>query len=135
MMEFIGRWVLVGGFSVVCLSLAGAAGSGWASWVLSALWLGFWNAALRPAVLRMGFTDGKIYWALVLFLLVLNGALFLGGSTWLPLASLPERRGLLWTAMGVGLLSCALSSRFRSEDGRWHWITYHGSIKGDGSRS
>jgi uncharacterized membrane protein YvlD (DUF360 family) len=128
--EFIGRWVLVGFFSVACLSFAGAAGSGWGAWVLSAVWIGFWNAALRPAVLRMGFTGAKIYWALALFLLVLNGALFLGGSTWLPLVALPERRRLLWTALGVGAVSCALSSRFRSEDGRWHWITYHGSIKG-----
>ena len=102
--------------------------------MLSAVWLGFWNAALRPATLRIGFTGGNIYWALALLMLLLNGALFLGGSTWLPLAALPERRALLWTALGVGAFSWVLSTRFRARDGSWHWITYHGSMAKKGAR-
>jgi uncharacterized membrane protein YvlD (DUF360 family) len=128
MREFLGRWVLVGVVAAICLAAAGTAGWGWGFWVLAALWMGFWNAAVRPAVLRLGFSGAYIFWALLLLLLLLNGVLFLGVATWLPSATLPERKGLLWAAVCVALVSWALSSRFRSRDGRWHWINYHGSI-------
>ena len=128
MSEFLGRWVAVGAVAAVCLAAAGTAFGGWVFWVLAALWLGFWNAAVRPGVLRLGFSGAYIFWALLLSMLVLNGVLFLGVSTWLPSATLPDRRGLLWSAVCVALVSWALSTRFRSHDGRWHWINYHGSI-------
>ena len=128
MSEFLRRWVVVGAVAAVCLAAVGTAFGGWVFWVLAALWLGFWNAAVRPGVLRLGFSGAYIFWALLLSMLLLNGVLFLGVATWLPSASLPERRGLLWSAVCVALVSWALSTRFRSHDGRWHWINYHGSI-------
>jgi uncharacterized membrane protein YvlD (DUF360 family) len=123
------------GGAALCLASTGAAAGGWGLWVLAALWMGFWNAAVRPGILRLGFSGAYIYWALLLSMLVLNGVLFLGSSTWLPLATLPDRQGLLWSAVCVALFSWALSSRFRSIDGRWHWITYHGSIKAKAASS
>jgi hypothetical protein len=135
MAEFIGRWGLVGVFADFCLAVAGARGGGWEAWILAALWIGFWNAAVRPGVLRLGFGGTYVYWALFLAMSLLNGVLFLGSSTWIPWASLPGRRGLLWVAVSVSLLSWALSSRFRCHDGRWHWISYHGSIRHKGNRN
>ena len=134
MREFLGRWVLVGAVAALCLAAAGTAGGGWAFWVLAALWIGFWNAAVRPGVLRLGFSGGYIFWALLLSMCLLNGVLFLGSSTWLPAATLPDRKGLLWGAVCVAIVSWALSTRFRTNDGRWHWINYHGSIVGKTSR-
>ncbi len=133
MKEFLGRWVLVGGGAALCLLATGTAIGGWGEWAMAALWIGFWNAAVRPGVLRLGFSGAYIFWALLLAMLVLNGVLFFGLSTWLLSATLPERRGLLWAAVCVALVSWALSIRFRSRDGRWHWINYHGSIVGQGS--
>jgi uncharacterized membrane protein YvlD (DUF360 family) len=118
--------VLVGAVASLCLWAAGTAIGGSGQWVLAALWIGFWNAAMRPGVLRLGFSGIYTFWALLLCMLVLNGVLFLGLSTWLPSATLPERGGLLWGAVSVALVSWALSIRFRSGDGRWHWISYHG---------
>ncbi len=134
MREFLLRWVLVGALAALCLAAAGAGGGGWGFWVLAALWIGFWNAAVRPGVLRLGFSGAYIFWALLLSMCLLNGVLFLGSSTWLPAATLPERKGLLWGAVCVAIVSWALSSRFRAHDGRWHWINYHGSIVGKASR-
>jgi hypothetical protein len=76
----------------------------------------------------MGFSGGHIYWALYLVLCVLNGVLFLASSTWLPWAVVPGRRGGLWAALCLTTLSWGLSSLFRCHDGRWHWISYHGSL-------
>jgi hypothetical protein len=129
MSEFLGRWLLVGVAADVCLAAAGTSLGGWGFWVLAAVWFGFWNAAVRPGVLRLGFSGAYVFWALLLSMLVLNGVLFLGGGTWLPSATFPDRRGLLWVAVLVALLSWGLSTRFRSHDGRWHWINYHGSIR------
>jgi hypothetical protein len=135
MVEFIGRWGLVGVFADVCLAVAGARGGGWTAWTLVALWIGFWNAVVRPGVLRLGFGGIYVFWALFLAMSLLNGVVFLGGSTWIPWVALPERRGLLWVAVCVAFFSWGVSSRFRCHDGRWHWISYHGSIRRRGARN
>ncbi len=128
MKEFLGRWVLVGLVADAVLAVAGASLGQWPFWTLSALWFGFWNALIRPGILRMGWSGGGLYWALFLALSIANGLLFLGSSAWLPGATLPSRRGLLWTAVCVSVTSFLLSSRFRGHDGRWHWISYHGAL-------
>jgi hypothetical protein len=128
MAEFLGRWVLVGVLADLCLAVAGARSGGWGGWALAAVWIGFWNAALRPGVLRLGLSGFYVFWALFLAMCVLNGVLFLACSSWLPWAVLPAREGLLWAAVGIGTLSWGLSSRFRAHDGRWHWISYHGAL-------
>jgi hypothetical protein len=135
MVEFVGRWVVVGIFADVCLAVAGARPGGLAIWVLAAGWIGFWNAVLRPGVLRCGFGGPYVYWALFVAMSLLNGVLFLGSSTWIPWAVLPERRELLWVAVCVTAFSWAVSSRFRCDDGRWHWIGYHGLMRGRGVRN
>ena len=128
MREFFGRWVLVGLFADVVLAVAGARLGPWGVWVLAALWVGFWNAALRPGILRLGMEGGGVYWALFLAISMLNGLLFWASSAWLPGATLPGRREMFWTAVCVSGVSFLLSSRFQSRDGRWHWISYHGAI-------
>lgn len=135
MVEFMGRWGLVGVFAGVCLALAGARGVGWLAWVQAALWIGFWNAVVRPGVLRLGFGGPYLYWALFLAMSLLNGVLFLGSATWIAWAALPGRRELLWVAVCVALFSWGVSARFRCHDGRWHWLGYHGSIRRRGTRN
>lgn len=135
MVEFFGRWVLVGFFADVCLATAGARGAGWGAWVLAAAWIGFWNALLRPGVLRLGLSGGFFHWALLIAMSVVNGLLFLGSSTWIRWAALPERRGLLWVAVCVTFVSWGVSLRFRCHDGRWHWIGHHGLIRRGGARN
>jgi uncharacterized membrane protein YvlD (DUF360 family) len=134
MVEFVGRWGLVGIFADVCLVVAGARSWGWWTWVLAAMWIGFWNALVRPGVLRLGLSGAFVYWALFLAMSVINGVLFLGSSTWISWGALPGRRGLLWVAVCVATVSWAVSSRFRCHDGRWHWIGHHGQIRRKGAR-
>lgn len=126
--EFIGRWVLLGGVSVGALAAAGArTGGGW-GWVLVWLWFGFCNAALRPLVLRLPVTGWQLLLWLFVVMALLNGVLFFSASAWLPFVGLTDWRNILFGVGLATLCSWAASSRFRAHDGRWHWITHHGSV-------
>jgi hypothetical protein len=128
MREFLGRWAFCGLACAGALAVVGVRGSGALFWVLAVLWMGFWNAALRPVVLRFGLEGRLVFWLLFMALLILNVALFLGVSSWLPVARAPERAWLLAGALGSALCSWGASARFRAHDGSWHWLHYHGSM-------
>ncbi len=133
--EFIGRWVVIGGVCITALAAAGGRTGGIWGWILVGLWLGFWNAALRPLVLRVNVRGWRIIALLLCAIAACNAILFLFATAWLPLVGLSER-ALLWTAVGIAsLFSWGLSARFRAHDGGWHWITYHGRVTGSVDRS
>ena len=128
--EFIGRWVVIGGVCIAVLAATGGRTGGLWDWFLVGIWLGFWNAALRPLALRANVRGWRILARLLAAVVVCNGVLFFFATAWLPIAGLFERIPL-WTAVGVAsLCSWGLSVRFRAHDGTWHWLTYHGQVIG-----
>lgn len=127
--EFIGRWVFVGGVSVAALAAIGVRAGGVLGWLLAGLWLGFCNAALRPVVLRMQWSGGAALLGLLFGVLaMLNTVLFMSAQSWLPVAGSPERVPLMLAIAVVTGCSFGAAVRFRTHDGRWHWITYHGCV-------
>ena len=103
-------------------------------WLLVGMWLGFWNAALRPMVLRANVRGWRIIALLLVTIAACNGVLFSFATSWLPIAGLFERVPF-WTAVGVAsVCSWGLSVRFRAHDGSWHWLTYHGQVIGSVDR-
>lgn len=101
-------------------------------WLIAGLWLGFCNAAVRPLVLRMQWSLGGVLGMLFGALALLNAVLFTSAQSWLPLAGAPERVPLVLAIAVVTLCSFGAAVRFRSHDGRWHWITYHGCVSKKG---
>ena len=130
--EFLGRWVLVGGVSVVVLSSIGMRAGGFLGWLLAGLWLGFCNAALRPVVLRMQWRAEQLLGVLFGTLALLNTLLVLSAKSWLPLAGSPDALPSGAAIVVLTLCSFGAAVRFRAHDGRWHWITYHGSVSKKG---
>jgi hypothetical protein len=126
--EFIGRWVLSGLVCALLLAATGGRAGDWWGWVVAGLWFGFCNASLRPLVLRMGVGDRGVLVVLLGGLALVNGVLFLSVDWWLPLAGVANRGRLTLAALVAMVVSWGLSSRFRAHDGRWHWITHHGSV-------
>ncbi len=155
MWEFLGRWVIV--MSVVawflCMNLGGAGvgfwdrfgdgfgggvggvgmtGGVWVGWPwawMAGLWVGFWNALLRPLVLRFGMQGAGVIWVMGAVVFLVNGVLFYEIDSWVPgLGSLDgTARGMVGVA--AALVSWAGSLVFHSHDRRWHWITYHGAVQ------
>ena len=113
---------------------AGAAGvpGSWVGWQwawMAGLWVGFWNALLRPLVLRFGMEGARVIWAMGVVVFLVNGVLFYEIDTWVPvLGSLDGReRGVVGVV--AALVSWGVSLVFHSHDRRWHWITYHGAVQ------
>ena len=128
--EFLGRWVSTGVFGSVTLALAGLRASGALSWVLLGLWLGFWNAGLRLLVLRFPVSTGNVIWWLLLALAALNLGVLWSVRAMVPSVWSGDIQHPLWVVASLTLWSWALSCWFRARDGRWHLISYHGSIRG-----
>lgn len=126
--EFLARWVWAGIVAASILYALGVRGAGPSVLVLGGAWIGFWNAALRPFVLRLPAAGNGLLALLFAALAVLNGVLFLTLGSWLPITGGPGRGAVLLAALAVTGCSWAASSRFRTRDGRWHWITFHGSV-------
>ncbi|RFC44743.1 MAG: hypothetical protein DVB28_000907 [Verrucomicrobia bacterium] len=126
--EFFGRWVLLGFVCVAAMAASGVTAGGFSGWLLVALWLGFWNAALRPVVLRMTWSAWALIAALLGSLGVLNAFLFTSARSFLPVSGAPETLAMALAVASVTICSFGASVRFRAHDGRWHWITYHGSV-------
>jgi hypothetical protein len=126
--EFFGRWVFVGFVCVAALAASGMRAGGFSGWLLAGLWLGFWNAALRPLVLRMKWSAWALPSALLGSLGLLNALLFTSVRSCLPVSGAPETLAMAVVVTAVTVCSFGASMRFRAHDGRWHWITYHGSV-------
>lgn len=126
MIEFLARWVLVGGLTVGLLLFTG----GEVVWAccLAGVWIGFLNAFVRPLVLRLG--GVRVWWTLGGLLSLLNFGMFLTLRAWVPWVSSGGEGGVghvLFVACIVTAVSWVVASFFRAHDGRWHWITYHGN--------
>ena len=118
----------MGGVGAAALASVGLRAGGFWGWLLAGLWFGFWNAALRPLVLRMPWGGGALLGGLFAVLALVNTVLFAGAKSCLPLAGAPAW-GPVAVAVGVvTLCSFCASARFRAHDGRWHWITFHGCV-------
>lgn len=148
MWEFVGRWVIVMGVVGCLLSMnsggasgegsAGAAGvvvvvgGGWVGWPwvwMAGLWVGFWNALLRPLVLRFGMEGVKVMWTMGVVVFLVNGVLFYDIDTWVPVLGSLDGGARVGVGIASSLVSWGVSSVFHSHDRRWHWITYHGAVQ------
>jgi len=132
MWEFAGRWVI--GMTLVAWALGLAQGGGasggaveW-SWV-AGLWVGFWNALLRPLVLRCGLQGPRVIGFMGVVVFAVNAALFYELDSWVPVPGVLDGSARLVVGTASALVSWGLSSVFHSHDRRWHWITYHGAVR------
>ena len=127
MNEFAMRWLFTGAVSAGTLAAAGARLGTLTNWILLGVWLGFCNAAPRPLLLQL--KTKHILWLLLVSLATLNSLLFFSLTFWSP-TLVPPGALPLAIALGISTVSSwAVSSRFRTHDGRWHWINYHGNIQ------
>ncbi len=128
MAEFTGRWLFAGLACAGVFAVTGVSVGGPLGLVLVILWMGFWNALLRPLVLRLGVKGTPVLWLLLVALALLNTFLFISASTCLPVSGKLDPCPLAVAVLVATSLTWAASARFRTHDGHWHWITYHGSM-------
>ncbi len=127
--EFLGRWVCSGIFGVLCFAWGGLRASGGLGWVTLGLWLGFWNAGLRPVVLRFPVSADSVVWWLLLAISVLNMGVFWSVTALVPSVWAGDIQHPGWVVISLSLWSWALSCWFRAHNGHWHLVTYHGSLR------
>lgn len=119
----------MGAGGALVLALGGLRANGALGWGLLGLWLGFWNAGLRPLVLRFAVDAGSVVWCLLLALAVLNMVVCWSVRVLVPSMWAGEISHPGWVVAAVTLWSWAVSCWFRALDGRWHLISYHVSIR------
>ena len=140
MWEFAGRWVVVMTLAAWALGLAqgrlvagndsGAASRGAWEWAwMAGLWIGFWNALLRPLVLRFPLEGLRVIGLMGVVVFAVNAVLFYELDSWVPLLGVLDGSARLVVGTATALVSWGLSSVFHSHDRRWHWITYHGAVQ------
>ena len=100
----------------------------WMAW-MAGLWVGFWNALLRPLVLRFGMEGVRVIWAMGVVVFLVNAVMFYEIDTWVPVLGSLDGRARGVVGVVAALVSWGLSSVFHSHDRRWHWITYHGAVQ------
>jgi len=84
MSEFVVRWLCVGGLGVLGFALGGLRSNGMVGWAVLGAWVGFWNACLRPVVLRFPVDSRSVVWWLLLALAVLNMIVFWRVTAMIP---------------------------------------------------
>lgn len=136
MWEFVGRWVVVMALAAWALGLAqgrvavgGAPGGTWEWAWMAGLWIGFWNALLRPLVLRFGLEGPRVIGLMGVAIFAVNAVLFYELDSWVPVLGALDGSARLVVGTASALVSWGLSSVFHSHDRRWHWITYHGAVQ------
>jgi hypothetical protein len=147
MWEFAGRWVAVMTLAAWALGLAKGGGAvrdapvwdasagGVSEWGVSewqwmaGLWVGFWNALLRPLVLRFGMEGPRVIGLMGAAVFAVNAVLFYELDAWVPVLGVLDGSARLVVGTASALVSWGLSSVFHSHDRRWHWITYHGAVQ------
>jgi hypothetical protein len=127
--EFLGRWAGIGVFGVLCFAWGGLHAGGFLGWVLLGVWLGFWNASLRPLVLRLPVRAGSVVWLLLVAVTLLNVGVFWSVTALVPSVWSGDIPHPGWVVASLTLWGWALSCWFRAGDGRWHLISYHGSVR------
>ncbi len=128
MAAFIIRW-LVTTLAVFAAAhiVPGVSYGGWGPLIGASLLLGIINALVRPVLLLLSLPF--IIVTMGIFILVLNALLFWLVSALVPGFNVSGFWSAFFGAVVVSLVSWAMSSIFRSSDGRYHAITHHPQIK------
>jgi putative membrane protein len=93
----------------------------------ASLLLGIINAFVRPVLLLLSLPF--IIVTMGLFIFVVNALLLLLVSALIPDFRVEGFGSAFFGAIVIGIINWALSSFFRSSDGKFHAITHHPSIK------
>jgi putative membrane protein len=127
MKPFVIRWLCTTLAVAVAAWMTGISYSGvWTLFVV-ALLLGFVNAFVRPVLMLLGLPF--IVVTLGFAILILNALLFWMVSGLVPGFQVGGFWQAFFAALIVSIVNWALSLFFKTSDGQYHLITYHGGEK------
>jgi putative membrane protein len=127
MKPFIIRWLCTTVAVGVAAWITGINYSGAASLFAVALLLGLVNAFVRPVLLLLGLPFIVVTFGFAI--LVLNALLFWMVSGLVPEFKVSGFGQAFFAALIVSVVNWVLSLFFKTSDGRYHLITYHGGEK------
>jgi putative membrane protein len=127
MKSFIIRWLCTTVAVGAAAWITGINYSGAASLFAVALLLGLVNAFVRPVLLLLGLPFIVVTFGFAI--LVLNALLFWMVSGLVPDFKVSGFGQAFFAALIVSVVNWVLSLFFRTSDGRYHLITYHGVEK------
>jgi len=132
MKPFIIRWLCTTIAVAVAAWMTGISYSGVWTLFAVALLLGLVNAFVRPVLMLLGLPF--IVVTLGFAILILNALLFWMVSGLVPDFKVSGFGQAFFAALIVSVVNWVLSLFFRTSDGRYHIITYHGQEKPVGGR-
>lgn len=128
MAAFVLRWLITALAVLVAERLLpGVTCDGWGALLGASLLLGIINAFIRPVLLLLSLPF--IIVTMGLFIFVVNALMLMLVSSVIPAFHVDGFWNAFFASIIISIVSCLLSSFFRTSDGRVHAITHHPTIK------